>query len=401
MKKAQGDDAAPKARVWKKVDQSIYAVGPKKIIFFRAMVNGKRTMVRAPLQGAAALYPNGRPTNELKKASLAWRYSLMNQDYYEQHGDRKDKVPSFAKLIDLYESAAAAERLKSGTPEPRTIESAVRYFKYLVEGCGYGLAEPCTKLKTSDIDAYMVRKIRDGATPTTAWAYAMSCKSVTSRWSLAYYANEDYEVKPYVMPIIKNRRPPRYERPSQATLDAVEAWYRSLWKEEGMSARECRVWFFASMMLRFAVRNGDVGRLTPRDFVRKDGEVRLCYTPHKTANRSRTRVCWPLSDEMARRIEKVAKALGIEEDVAFVNSPVSVGLIVNEAIRKFPELAEREKASYELRKMCVDRIFHKFGVEMAAAISGDDIRTLAYFYSDPEHGSEDSLRAAQMAMQAV
>lgn len=385
MKRKHGDDATPKARVWKKIDQSIYSVGPNKIIFFRAMVNGKRTMVRAPLQGAAALYPNGKPTNELKKASLAWKYSLLNQDYYEEHADRKSKVPSFAKLLDLYEKAAAAERLKSGTPEPRTIETAVRYFKYLVEGCGYGLAEPCTKLKTSDIDAYMVKKIRNGATPTTAFTYATSCKSVTARWSLAYYANEGYEVKPYSMPVVRNRRPPRYERPSQATLDAVEEWYRSLWREEGMSARDCRVWFFATMMLRFAVRNGDVGRITPQDFAEKDGEVRLCYTPHKTASRSGARVCWPLSAEMVRRVRKVAQTLGVEADVAFINSPTSVSILVNDEIRKFPELADREKASYELRKMCVDRIYHKFGAEMASAISGDDIRTLTYFYADTAH----------------
>lgn len=58
---------------------------------------------------------------------------------------------------------------------------------------------------------------------------------------------------------------------------------------------------------------------------------------------------------------------------------------MNDEIRKFPELADREKASYELRKMCVDRIYHKFGAEMASAISGDDIRTLTYFYADTAH----------------
>ena len=399
MKRNQRDGAIPKSRVWKKVDQSIYTVGPMKIVFFRAMVNGRRTMVRAPIQGAAALYPNGKPTNELKKACLSWKYALLNQDYYEEHAGKKSKVPSFNKLLDLYESAAYAERLKSGTPEPRTIETAIKYFKYLVEGCGYHLAEPCTKLRTQDIDAYMVKVIRDGVTPTTAYSYAASCKSVTARWSLSHYANAGYEVQPYKMPIVKNRRPPRYERPSQETIDAVEAWHDSLWRENGMSARECRVWFFSTMMLRFAVRNGDVGRLTPRNFAQRDGEVRLCYTPHKTANRSGARVCWPLSAEMARRVAKVAKMLDIDEDVAFINSPRSVAILVNEELRKFPELDEREKASYELRKMCVDKIFHKFGVELASAISGDDIRTLACFYSDPERVNEDSLRAAQMAAQ--
>lgn len=124
--------------------------------------------------------------------------------------------------------------------------------------------------------------------------------------------------------------------------------------------------------------------------------MRLCYTPHKTANRSGARVCWPLSAEMARRVAKVAKMLDIDEDVAFINSPRSVAILVNEELRKFPELDEREKASYELRKMCVDKIFHKFGVELASAISGDDIRTLTYFYADTAHvNASEALTACQ------
>lgn len=252
-KRTKGVGKTP--RLWKKIDKAIYAVGDMKIIYFRAMAAGRRIMEKAPLQGAAALYPNGRPTNELKKACLAWQYALMNKDYYDAQENGRGKTPSFAKLLDLYEDAAYAERLKSGSPEVRTIESALKYFRYLVKGCGYNLAEPCTKLKTTDIDAYLVKTIRDGATPTTAYTYAMSCKSVTARWALAHYETQGYKVAPYQMPVVKNRRPPRYERPTKTTLDAVEDWYRGLWKEDGMSARDCRIWFFATMMLRFAVRN--------------------------------------------------------------------------------------------------------------------------------------------------
>ena len=61
MKRKHGDDAAPKARVWKKIDQSIYSVGPNKIIFFRAMVNGKRTMVRPPFRARPRSTRTGSP----------------------------------------------------------------------------------------------------------------------------------------------------------------------------------------------------------------------------------------------------------------------------------------------------------------------------------------------------
>ena len=41
------------------------------------------------------------------------------------------------------------------------------------------------------------------------------------------------------------------------------------------------------------------------------------------------------------------------------------------------------KACYELRKICVDHVYQKFGVEMASSISGDDIRTVTRYYADP------------------
>lgn len=379
------------SRTWKKLDKAIYAVGPSKIIYFRIMVNGKRETMRSPLQGAAAIGGNGKPTNELKKECLNWRYKLLNRDYYAAQ-ERKQKIPSFARLIEMYEDAAAAEQIKSGSPGTRTIETAVKYFRYLVDGCGYSLSEPMTKLKTGDIDHYIVAQIKAGKTPTTALSYASSCQSVTAKWALEYYEREGYDVRPYAMPVFKNRKPPRYERPSKATLDAIEEWYKGLWKDEPASGKEkpmtdqeCRVWFLATMMYRFAVRNGDVGRLTLKDFVEHDGSVYLLYMPHKTANSSGTTVNWPLHSDLLGRIKKVAEMLEIDDDEPFVRSARETSNAVNRMLRQIPELADKEKASYELRKICVDHAYHEWGVEMAAAISGDDIKTLTYFYADTSH----------------
>ena len=41
------------------------------------------------------------------------------------------------------------------------------------------------------------------------------------------------------------------------------------------------------------------------------------------------------------------------------------------------------KGCYELRKICIDHIYQKFGAEMASSISGDDIRTVMRYYADP------------------
>lgn len=371
------------SRKWKKLDKAIYAVGDLKIIYFRVMVNGKRETMKSPLQGAAAIGANGKPTNELKKLALNWRYKLMNKDYYDQE-ERKHKVPSFAKLLELYKDAAEAEQIKSGRPETRTVETAIKYFKYLVDGCGFKWTEPMSRLKTEDIDGFVVKTIKAGKTPTSAWTYAASCQSVTPRWVLEYYSRQGYDVRQYQMPVFRSRKPPRYERPTKATLDAVDEWYKGLWKDD-MSKQDCRIWFLATMMYKFAVRNGDVGTFTLRNFSEHDGSTYLIYTPHKTANSSGTVVNWPVHPDLYERIKKAAEILNIDEDDTFVRSYRETSAAVNRMLRKIPGLAEKEKASYELRKMCVDHAYHSWGVEMAAAISGDDIKTLTYFYADVSH----------------
>lgn len=371
------------SRKWKKLDKAIYAVGDLKIIYFRVMVNGKRETMKSPLQGAAAIGANGKPTNELKKLALNWRYKLMNKDYYDQE-ERKHKVPSFSKLLELYKDAAEAEQIKSGRPETRTVETAIKYFKYLIDGCGFKWTEPMSRLKTEDIDGFVVKTIKAGKTPTSAWTYAASCQSVTPRWALEYYSRQGYDVRQYQMPVFRNRKPPRYERPTKATLDAVDEWYKGLWKDD-MSKQDCRIWFLATMMYKFAVRNGDVGTFTLRNFSEHDGSTYLIYTPHKTANSSGTVVNWPVHPDLFERIKKAAEIMNIDEDDTFVRSYRETSAAVNRMLRKIPGLAEKEKASYELRKMCVDHAYHSWGVEMAAAISGDDIKTLTYFYADVSH----------------
>ena len=53
---------------------------------------------------------------------------------------------------------------------------------------------------------------------------------------------------------------PRYVRPSAEVLSRVKDWYR---RQTG----EC--WFAATMTLEFAMRNGDVLRLSQENFVRQ------------------------------------------------------------------------------------------------------------------------------------
>jgi len=54
------------------------------------------------------------------------------------------------------------------------------------------------------------------------------------------------------------------------------------------------------------------------------------------------------------------------------------------------------KGAYELRKICVDHIYQKFGAEMAVSISGDNIRTILHYYADPAQPNIGEMRVTDL-----
>ena len=54
------------------------------------------------------------------------------------------------------------------------------------------------------------------------------------------------------------------------------------------------------------------------------------------------------------------------------------------------------KGCYELRKICIDHIYQKYGVEMASSISGDDIRTVMRYYADPSAVHVENVRVVDL-----
>lgn len=54
------------------------------------------------------------------------------------------------------------------------------------------------------------------------------------------------------------------------------------------------------------------------------------------------------------------------------------------------------KASYELRKMCIDHIYQRYGAEMATSISGDDIKTIIRYYADPAQPNIGAVRVVDL-----
>ena len=54
------------------------------------------------------------------------------------------------------------------------------------------------------------------------------------------------------------------------------------------------------------------------------------------------------------------------------------------------------KGAYELRKICIDHIYQRFGVEMATSISGDNIRTIMHYYADPAQPNIGEIRVMDL-----
>ena len=290
-------------------------------------------------------------------------------------------MPTFRELIAAYEEIAQIERLKTGSPGEGTVRNVVRGVKYVV---GEHLDEPATWMTRLRIDEYIVGALKAGLSPITVWGYVGQLQAITARWTRPYYVDRKMACPRFEIPV-KKRKGARYRRPNRAKLLAVKNWYDSL-----TIRADRRDWLVATLMLEFGMRNGDIVRLTWGDFLEKDGRRFLVYTPHKTSLSSGRVVCWPVHRAIWEVLEKLQERPG-----EFV-VPHALRVIrkLNAEIRQLG--FKGSKACYELRKICIDHIYQKFGAEMASSISGDDIRTVMRYYADPSAVIVEGVRVVEL-----
>ena len=141
------------------------------------------------------------------------------------------------------------------------------------------------------------------------------------------------------------------------------------------------------MMLEFAMRNGDVLRLNDSNFIEKKNGKYLSYTPHKTELTSGRRVYWPIHCDIWHKFEEYGRFSGLDVTKETFED-------INKDLRGIG--FRGSKASYELRKICIDHIYQKYGAEMAVSISGDDIRTITKYYADPTQPNIGAVRVLDL-----
>ena len=290
-------------------------------------------------------------------------------------------IPTIKEVMKHYNTIAKAERIKTGCPGEETVTNALRGTRKVCKAAGIPLTSSIEVLTRKNIDKALVSFMDKGLSRMSAWSYVAQLRAVFARWCLPYYKDIGWEIPPLDLPVFR-AKPPRYARPSRDVLKAVRAWYERI--------RDKNVWFAATMMLEFAMRNSDVLRLKKDNFIEKDGAFYLSYTPHKTALSSGRRVLWPIHEKIWRKMKRIIGKTQEDFDAFAQGFNSGAFTTLNKQVRALG--FHGHKAAYELRKICIDHIYQQYGAEIAVSISGDSIKTISYYYADPAQPNIGAIR---------
>lgn len=296
------------------------------------------------------------------------------------------------KMVKVYLESATVERLKCGKPNEGTVKNTLVGYRKFIQWMNKRRQRQGHERKALDDDfplvsiikpnlihSYLADLLRQGTKPITAISYLYQLRQLFAKWVLPYYEDHSWKIPPF--PSFGNRpKAPRYNRPGTDILAKVKEWYFALPVGE--------LWFVTTMMLEFAMRNSDIMRLKRKNFVEREGRVYLNYTPHKTEHSSGRMVKWPVHPTIWNQISSIL----VGDDLPELDDDVFDEL--NLKMRSIGFTGT--KGAYELRKICVDHVYQRFGAEMAVSISGDDIRTIMHYYADPAQPNIDNIRVTDL-----
>lgn len=286
-------------------------------------------------------------------------------------------TPTIAQVMKCYKIIADIERAKTGRPGEGTKKNVLRGTVAVCNAAGVALGDSVEALTRRAIDRALADFMVRGMTRLSAWSYICKLRGLFAKWCLPYYKDAGWEIPKLDLPSFRAQAP-RYIRPSSELLAKVKNWYR---------LQEGEYWFAATMMLEFAMRNGDVLRLKDSNFVENENGKFLSYTPHKTELTSGRRVYWPIHPEIWQKFDDYGRLAGLDVTNETFED-------INRDLRNLG--FHGSKAAYELRKICIDHIYQKFGAEMAVSISGDDIRTITKYYADPAQPNIGTVRVLDL-----
>ena len=365
-------------------------------IRYQTMVAGVRLSKTCELDAAVAIRnwrigmqaKNMRPTAILEADFIEWRKDAMLK-YGEDDNDLR-RVPTVAEFGSAFERVVAERWRRIGQRKPgeASLRAALLGYGKVVRFAGIGENESIRKL----MDRRTLRRVLDrmqaaGLAGDTCKSYLASLQRMTAKWTQEYYDDEGIKIIRPEMPDMGGvERAKRYVRLPQELKDRIDRWYTGLQEE-----RNRRLFAFATMVYQFAMRPNDVIRLTGENFVMKDGEMWLVYTPHKTAGTTGRLVKWKFAPDIQELMLRYNPKM-CEPGRPFIPAGRWVHDELNYLMRRECKMDPEQwgKGVYELRKLCIDTVYHELGPKYAVALSGDRRDTVEYYYADPYSVTDDA-----------
>ena len=338
-------------------------------------LDGKLVRKVAPLQGLDAVDGRGRPTVAAKRWVRQWADQLESEGYFAAKSAKKE--PTWGELMTAYELHARVEFELNGSPRPGTVEMNLSEMRYVLREVGLTVDDKVSKLSRNMMEVLIQEMVARGLSPRSVCARFSHVRSLFAKWALDYYRRRnDWDVAVPDIPTLraKNNLDLIYQRPPASLRERTMEWYKEL------EVSQPKVWLAATLMLQFGMRNGDACRVK-WDNIQREGELYvLGYIPSKTSTSSGRRVHVPFDSDLYARMRRA----GDGEDLILGGDGLALYMSINAQMRALGwGKDDYSKASYELRKLCIDRIYREFGAEAATQVSGDDIKTVCRYYADP------------------
>lgn len=375
-------------RIRKRIEKGLYTVGG--MVYGERSRNGVLHRRKAPMQGTCALNSSGRPTADLRQWYRMFRDQVDNEKWLElEESKQRSSYPTVAELCRAYAEIAAAEYAKEGEPRPATSAQNVQALKRVAKACGVGEGGRIDDLTPAVIEKWVGEFCGGYAEEsgerarTSAWSQLAQARGAWTAWTRLCYQRRNIKLPDCLFrwPTPKRNNAPSYRRPPDALRKATMEWYAGLAEASG------GMWAAATLMIQFAMRPGDASALRWEQITGGAGKRALRYVPSKTRGRtaSARAVTWPVSEALYKLLRRHGGTEYVVPGESLTARYEVYQHALNPAMRSLGWNPETYgKACYELRKLCVDAVYRKFGIERAVQISGDNAATIMRFYADPQ-----------------
>ncbi len=365
----------------KKIDTNLYEIGGHLYV---EKSQGKKVILKrkAPYQGSAALNRDGKPTRKL----LRWRddmiYAILNGNADDITRSRSESYPSVQEVMDAYREFSLRMHQANGSPRPVSVNSACRAMKTICHRLRLSTAVSIDRL-THDL---MLDYVSGYPNKASGWSNVNNAKCLFAKWTRKEYTKAGIKLPEidWPKPMRNNRK--KYERAPKELRAATLALYAALERTDPPA------WCALTLALNFATRRNDAIRLT---FADNFADGLLQYNPIKVAGRTNeTRnIIWPVDPALLAKL----KAAADHSHCIPANSITARTEIIERVVKHLREIGwEKDKPYHEMRKLCVDAVYRKMGLEKAVQISGDNPATVVYYYSDPRLEDRQTIDITQM-----